>query len=438
MQVRLIYRFGAAVLSWLELLARSSASANAEILVLRQEVAVLRRLNPKPRLEWTDRAVLAALSRMLPKGLRLHRIVTPGTLLRWHRRMVTRKWTQPRSPGRPPLDDELVELIVRLASENRAWGVVRIQGELRRLGHRIGAGTIRKILRGRRIPPPAAHDDCWRAFLRAHAQSILAIDLLHVDCAFSLTRLYVAFVIEHRTRRVHLLGVTRYPTSLLEVLTKWEVPQSAPADDGAGEAEEGLVDVVADLPADPQPPEPVQQRDGLLDHPPVGAQARAVLGPAAGDQRGDALVPDLPAVLVVVIAAVGVGRVRPPPRAAADRRDRLDQRHELGDVVAVPAGQGDRQRDAVRLGDQVVLRARLGAVDRARSCFGPPFIALMCELSITALDQSSAPAAFSSASSASCSCCQTLASCQSRSRRQHVIPDPKPSSCGRNSHGMPV
>ena len=212
MQVRLIYRFAVAVLSWLALLARSSASKNVEILVLRQEVAVLRRVNPKPRLEWTDRAVLAALSRMLPKGLRLHRIVTPGTLLRWHRRMVTKKWTQPRSPGRPPLDDELVELIVRLASENRAWGIVRIQGELRRLGHRIGAGTIRRILRGRRIPPPAARDDRWCTFLRAHAQSILAIDLLHVDCALSLTRLYVAFVIEHRTRRVHLLGVTRYPT----------------------------------------------------------------------------------------------------------------------------------------------------------------------------------------------------------------------------------
>ena len=125
---------------------------------------------------------------------------------------MTRKWTQPRSPGRPPLDDELVELIVRLASENRAWGVVRIQGELRRLGHRIGAGTIRRILRGRRIPPPAARDDRWRTFLRAHAQSILAIDLLHVDCVLSLTRLYAAFVIGHRTRRVHLLGVTRYPT----------------------------------------------------------------------------------------------------------------------------------------------------------------------------------------------------------------------------------
>ena len=211
MQVRLIYRFGVAVLSWLALLARSSASKDTEILVLRQEVAVLRRVNPKPRLEWTDRAMLAALSRMLPKGLRLHRIVTPGTLLRWHRRMVTRKWTQPRSPGRPPLEDGLAELIVRLARENRAWGVVRIQGELRRLGHRIGAGTIRRILRGRRIPPPAARDDRWHTFLRAHARSILAIDLFHVDCAFSLTRLYAAFVIEHRTRRVHLLGVTRYP-----------------------------------------------------------------------------------------------------------------------------------------------------------------------------------------------------------------------------------
>jgi putative transposase len=169
-QVRLIYRFAVAMLSWLALLARSSASKDAEILVLRQEVAVLRRVNPKPRLEWTDRAVLAALSPLLPRVLRLHRIVTPGTLLRWHRRMMARKWTQPRPPGRPPIDGELVELIVRLARENRTWGVVRIQGELRRLGHRIGAGTIRTILRARRIPPPAARDDRWRAFLRARAR----------------------------------------------------------------------------------------------------------------------------------------------------------------------------------------------------------------------------------------------------------------------------
>ncbi|WP_327242298.1 helix-turn-helix domain-containing protein [Streptomyces sp. NBC_01320] len=89
--------------------------------------------------------------------------------------MVVKKWTQPRSPGRPPLDDELVQLIVRLATENRTWGGVRIQGELRRLGHRLGAGTIRRILRGRRIPPPTARDDRWRTFLQAHAESILAV-----------------------------------------------------------------------------------------------------------------------------------------------------------------------------------------------------------------------------------------------------------------------
>ncbi len=211
--VRLIYRSLVALLSWLALSARSSASKNAEILILRHEVAVLRRGNPKPRLGWADRALLAALARILPKALLAHRIVTPGTLLRWHRRMVTRKWAQSKAPGRPPLADELAELIVELALDNPSWGVVRIQGELRRLGHRIGAGTIRKILRSHQIPPPAVRDDRWRTFLRAHAATILAVDFFHIDCAVSLTRLYVAFVIEHRARHVHLLGVTRFPTA---------------------------------------------------------------------------------------------------------------------------------------------------------------------------------------------------------------------------------
>jgi putative transposase len=211
--VHLIYRFLTTLLSWLALSARSSASKNAEILVLRHEVAVLRRGNPKPRIDWADRALLAALARILPTALRAHRIVTPATLLAWHRRMVTKKWTQPRAPGRPPLAGELADLIVQLAKDNPRWGVVRIQGELRRLGHRIGASTIRKILRSHRIPPPTARDDRWRTFLRAHAKTILAVDFFHIDCAVSLTRLYVAFVIEHHTRHVHLLGITRFPTA---------------------------------------------------------------------------------------------------------------------------------------------------------------------------------------------------------------------------------
>ncbi len=212
MCVALAYRLLVTVLSWLALLARSSSSKNAEILALRHEVAVLRRANPRPRMSWTDRAVLAALTRIMPRGLRALRIVAPGTLLRWHRRLVAAKWRQPRPPGRPPVPDELVALILRLARENARWGVVRIQGELRRLGHRVAASTIRKILRAHRIPQPAGHDGSWSVFLRAHAATLLAADFFHVDCVFTLSRLYAAFVIELQTRRVHLLGITRHPT----------------------------------------------------------------------------------------------------------------------------------------------------------------------------------------------------------------------------------
>jgi hypothetical protein len=209
--VRLLYRIMVQVFSWLALLARSSASKDVEILALRHEVAVLRRANPKPRIGWTDRAVLAALSRLLPKALRAHRIVTPGTLLRWHRRLLAAKWRQPKPPGRPPIPDDLVALIVRLAMENPTWGVVRVQGELRRLGHRVAASTIRKTLRARRIPPPSRRDDTWRMFLRSQAETILAIDFLHVDTVM-LKRLYAAVVIEIGSRRAYLLGVTGHPT----------------------------------------------------------------------------------------------------------------------------------------------------------------------------------------------------------------------------------
>ena len=142
MSLRLLYLIFVRLCSLLVLFCRSSASKDAELLVLRHEVAVLRRSNRRPRLDWADRAVLAALIRQLPRRLRAHRLVTPGTILRWHRRLIRRKWTYPNHTGRPPVSAEITALIERLATENHGWGYQHIQGELLKLGHLCGARTV--------------------------------------------------------------------------------------------------------------------------------------------------------------------------------------------------------------------------------------------------------------------------------------------------------
>jgi len=145
--------------------------------------------------------------------LRMHRLVTPGTILRWHRRLVATKWTYPHRVGRPPLKDAMAALIERMARENHRWGYQPIQGELLTLGHRVGASTIRRVLQRLRIPPAPVRytDTTWRQFLRTQASTMVACDFFPGDCAMTLQRISVFFVLEVGNHSVHLLGTTTNP-----------------------------------------------------------------------------------------------------------------------------------------------------------------------------------------------------------------------------------
>jgi putative transposase len=194
------------------LLGRSRRSKELEILVLRHELAILRRQTSRPKLTRADRALLASLSRSLARPAWAVFAIKPETLLRWHRQLITRRWTYShRTPGRPPLERSLRELIVRLADENPSWGYKRIVGELKGLGVTVSATSVRKVLLDAGLPPaPERTCSSWRAFLRAQASSMLACDFLTVETAF-LQRIYVLFFISLGSRRIEHVACTSSP-----------------------------------------------------------------------------------------------------------------------------------------------------------------------------------------------------------------------------------
>ena len=195
-------------------LARREVAKDAELLVLRHENAVLRRQVRRVRYQPGDRLWLAALSRLVP-GIAGERC-SPGpraTLLAWHRRLIAHKWdyASKRRPGRPSTATAIRKLVIRTATDNPTWGHRRVQGELVRIGHRIAASTVWQILHDAGIDPaPRRAGPTWEQFLTGQARGIIAADFVHVDTVL-LRRLYALIVVEHRTRRVHLVGITTHP-----------------------------------------------------------------------------------------------------------------------------------------------------------------------------------------------------------------------------------
>jgi transposase InsO family protein len=191
---------------------RDAFAKDLELLVLRHQLAVLRRQAGRPKLRPADRALLAALARLLPHPRRHGLLITPQTMLRWHRELVRHKWTQQaRGPGRPPVEPRVHELVLRLARENPRWGYPRIAGELLKLGLTVSPSTVRRILLAAGLTPaPRRSGPTWQQFLRQQAASVLACDFFTVE-TITLRRYYVLFFIELGSRRVHLAGCTTNP-----------------------------------------------------------------------------------------------------------------------------------------------------------------------------------------------------------------------------------
>jgi len=210
--VSLVYWVLRRLLELVVLRQRSEHSKELEILVLRHQLHVLQRQVARPRLRTADRVLLAAFGRSLPRAAWSSFLVSPATLLRWHRQLVAKRWTYTRrTVGRPRTDSGACELVLRLARENPTWGYRRIQGELVGLGITIAPSTVWAILRRHGIEPaPRRAELSWSGFLRAQASAIIACDFLTVDTVW-LRRLHVLFFIELKNRCVHFGGVTANP-----------------------------------------------------------------------------------------------------------------------------------------------------------------------------------------------------------------------------------
>ena len=218
MCLRFVFLLITRTASWLRLSQRREIWPIAEILILRHQLAVLQRRQPcRPKLNWADKALLAILLGVIPKtrrhGLRL--LVTPDTMLRWHRDFVRRRWADRSMRGKtghPATRKNIKTLVLRLARENPGWGYRRIHGELAGLGVKIAASTVWEILKKAGIhPAPHRSVPTWPQFLRSQAEAILACDFFTAGLLDG-TQAYVLAVIEHATRRICILGVTLHPT----------------------------------------------------------------------------------------------------------------------------------------------------------------------------------------------------------------------------------
>jgi putative transposase len=216
MCLRFVYVLVVGVFSWLRLAGREGAWKDTEILLLRHQLGVLERQQVRePRLTWADRALIAVLAGVIPKarraGLRL--LVTPDTVVRWHRDLLRRRWAAKSRSGRPATRRDTRRLVLRLARENPAWGYRRIHGELTGLGIRIAPSTVWEILTKAGIDPaPQRTGPTWARFLRSQPEAIIATDFFTVDLLNG-AQVYCLAVIEHATRRIHILGTTVNPTA---------------------------------------------------------------------------------------------------------------------------------------------------------------------------------------------------------------------------------